>query len=656
MSDAFIELKSSGRLPSPSTVGMKILQLTQQEDYSTEEVGATIQVDPALTGQILKIANSAQNASVQKVTTVGEATMRLGVAAVRNVALGFTLVSGNRAGDCQGFDYDDYWAESIVRAVAAQRLAVTQGKVKPEEAFICALLSDIGRLAFASVHPQRYSQLMLDAGGDHEALGRLEREAFHISAAEVTAAMLAGWGLPQAFSDAILEVEEFSDACAKRENATGSLLTLLWCASRVAEACVADPEGPVDWRQHCENLDRVQRYIGFGADELATVHTEILNEWNEWNASLGLPPRRAVHCSRMQELNRRSDGAPASTPSIVKPDGAPSDSPRGLLRVLVVDSDPDARAQLQTELQPLGHVVLTAQSGTDGLKMALDHSPHLILASDDLDELGGLELCKAMRRFEGGRKAFFIILTCALDDEKQAVELESGVDEHLYKPMNPRLLVARVKSAQRIINLQEDLEHEQETVQQQVRELGLMTRRLRAASLTDPLTELPNRRFAMKRLEQEWNGCERSGAPLSVITMDIDHFKSVNDTYGHDVGDLVLREVAGVLRKATRRGEQPARIGGEEFLVILRECGRDGAVKAAERIRAMIEAHVIQERGFDRNVTMSLGVATHAGNMPDVNALLKVSDEAVYAAKHGGRNRVCVGDDRGYVSTVREAG
>lgn len=649
MSDVFVELKSTGRLPSPSPVGMKILQLTQQEDYCTDEVSEAIQVDPALTGQILKIANSAENASVETATTVSEATMRLGVTAVRNVALGFTLVSGNRAGDCEGFDYDAHWAESIVRAVAAQRLAANV-EVNPEEAFICALLAGVGRLAFASVHSLRYSELLAKAGTADE-LAQAERDAFHISAAEVTAEMLTEWGLPRTFSDAILEVEEFDDEAAERDHA--SLLTVLWCASRVAEACVADPESCVRWGHHLDQIDRVCSLLGLDRAEFEVVHADVQRQWSAWNKSLGLPMPTAVPLERMAELAQSTGASGAEPPKASKTMNTnPKVGDRDRLRILAVDSDPAVLELIRSELEPLDHRLVVAESGNEGMKAALDCSPHLILASDELAGMSGFELCKAMRRFEGGRKAFFILMSNTLDEEKLATELESGVDEHLVKPLNPRLLVARIKSAQRVINLQENLESEKEKVAQQLAELGVLTRRLRAASLTDPLTELPNRRFAMKRLEQEWTNAQRNGTPLSVVTIDIDHFKSVNDDFGHDVGDAVLREVANVLRNATRKGEQPARIGGEEFLVVLRECGRDGAMRAAERIRVMAENHVVRGHGFDRSVTLSLGAATFSGQMSDVNELLKASDEALYEAKRSGRNRTCYSGDE---STERKA-
>src|SRR5262245_49250169 len=118
----FEELKLTGNLPSPPGVGMKILRLTQGEDVSAAEIGQTIMADPALTGRLLRSANSAQAAGAHAVTTVSEATMRLGVRAVRNIALGLSLISAYRSGGCQGFNYDRYWAMSLARAVSAQAI------------------------------------------------------------------------------------------------------------------------------------------------------------------------------------------------------------------------------------------------------------------------------------------------------------------------------------------------------------------------------------------------------------------------------------------------------------------------------------------------------------------------------------------------------
>lgn len=214
---SFEELRLSGTLPSPSGIGMKILTLTQHEDYSTQEIAAVIQADPALTGRLLKLANSAESGSREKIVTVGEATMRLGVRAVRNVALGFSLVSANRQGTCRGFDYDRYWADSLARAVAAQRIAEVCRLGVPAEAYVAGLLSRIGCLAFACVYPDEYAVIQESVQGEGERLGA-ERAKFAITHAEIGACMLGDWGLPEAHGQAIVLLGEQAEQGTQPES------------------------------------------------------------------------------------------------------------------------------------------------------------------------------------------------------------------------------------------------------------------------------------------------------------------------------------------------------------------------------------------------------------------------------------------------------
>jgi diguanylate cyclase (GGDEF)-like protein len=207
------------------------------------------------------------------------------------------------------------------------------------------------------------------------------------------------------------------------------------------------------------------------------------------------------------------------------------------------------------------------------------------------------------------------------------------------KPFNSRVLLARIKGGQRVIELQEHVERDRRMILKQVAELGLMTRKLRNAALTDVLTELPNRRYAMKRLETDWEASSRTGNPLSIIMIDIDHFKLINDSFGHDVGDIVLKETANVLRKSTRTGEEASRLGGEEFFVVCPNTREAGAAVCAERLRQAVERNEIVTPTYKGHITISLGVAERTSLMPNFDALIKAADDAVYAAKFAGRNR-----------------
>jgi diguanylate cyclase (GGDEF)-like protein len=260
-----------------------------------------------------------------------------------------------------------------------------------------------------------------------------------------------------------------------------------------------------------------------------------------------------------------------------------------------------------------------------------------------MPEMDGLELAKSLRRSSETRATYVLLLTGREEEGRVIEAFDAGVDEYVVKPFNPKILLARVRAGQRLIELREQVEHDRLQRDRQMAEMAVLNRKLEAAAMTDVLTRLPNRRYAMRKLEEELSSALAGGAPLSVIMIDIDHFKQVNDRFGHDMGDLVLRETAAVLRNTTRKGDTVCRLGGEEFLVICSKAALPQCAMTAERIRGAIEENVIGF-GFERAVTVSLGAASLSCGAQTVDELLKLADRRVYAAKAAGRNRVCSQD------------
>ncbi len=650
----FDELKLTNRLPSPPGVGMRVLEITRGEDFSADDIANAIMADSALTGRLLKIANSAQNGAGQPITTVSEATMRLGVRSVRNMALGLSLISANRNGACERFDYERYWSMSLARAVAAQSISRHKRVCAPSEAYVLGLLCEIGTLALASVYPKEYSA-MLEAhqGTGVAALGRHEREVFDIDHSEVGAHMLEDWGLPKNHSESLLAYESFGQLEQSGDAQFDGMVGILWAAEGIAEMLFADENSEAGvWNVHMARLLRVREFLGLEEQAFAEMCDSIAREWQEWNGILKLPKRSPL---RYEQLTTRANAglldlsvpAPAAEADVaaVAPVTAPEPARPSGLRLLAVDDDPMSLKLLERTLTKAGHHVSCAHDGREALQIALEENPQAVIADWMMPELDGLELCKALRRIECGQDMYFLLLT-GRDDENRVVEaFDAGVDDYVAKPFNPRILLARLKGGQRVIELRAKVEADRQIMMEQVAELGILTRKLRTAALTDALTELPNRRYIMKRLEQEWDSSTRTGRPLSVIMVDIDHFKRVNDQHGHDVGDIVLKETASVLRRTARQGEEAARLGGEEFLVICTNTTLAQARVCAERIRLAIERNVIQAGALASSVTASLGVAERTPALANPDALFKASDEAVYLAKNGGRNQVrCAGD------------
>jgi len=676
---SFEELKLSGNLPSPAGVGMRILQLTRTEDYSAEEMGDAIRTDPSLTGRILKLANSACHTGLEPATTVSEAIMRLGSRTVRDLALAFSLISERKAGTCRSFDYELYWTRSLARAVAAQTLYRVRQIGKPEEAYICGLLSEVGLLALASVYAESYREILCgEASRDMQQLLVLERETFNIDHSEVGQCMLADWGLPERFSEAI---GSFTRDRRPRADVTEikDLVSTLRFATLIAEACVTDAVTPArELVRIGEGLDHLRDVLGLDEPSFQRFCDTCANEWVAWGESLDIAAQRIRFSHVFNEITlareafartgetvstnaagpapvknvRTACSAPkASAASAAKGklvaatatigETASTKEPEERFTILAVDDDPVSLRLLVKHLRADNYQVEMARGGKEGLKAALRTTPDLIVVDQQMPDMDGFELVRSLRSTEAGASMFILLLTGSESEDQLVEAFDAGVDDFITKPFSPKVLSARIKGGIRLARLQRKTEVDRQTIMRQVAELGQLTRKLRAASLTDPLTELPNRRYAMKRLENEWAACQRSGRPLSVVMIDIDHFKSVNDTYGHDMGDIVLKSTAQVLKGHLRDEDEVCRLGGEEFLVICRNTSTEDCARVAARLRVAVEQNRIKEPGFDRGiVTVSLGVAGTDLDMDSVSALLKAADEASYASKSGGRNQV----------------
>ena len=234
------------------------------------------------------------------------------------------------------------------------------------------------------------------------------------------------------------------------------------------------------------------------------------------------------------------------------------------------------------------------------------------------------------------------MLTANGHDEHQVAAFEAGADDFIVKPVRPRLLEARLRACARVILLQSEVSRDKQELRRCMAELGVANRKLQQAALADALTGLYNRRYALDRLDQEWADATRSGLPLTCMVLDLDFFKRINDTYGHDVGDQVLKETAALLRTALRQGDVVCRLGGEEFVILGPGLDAHTGQACAERIRAAVAAQRIRSADAEVRVTASIGVAVRTAGTEGPAGLLKAADEACYAAKHAGRNRVCL--------------
>jgi diguanylate cyclase (GGDEF)-like protein len=313
--------------------------------------------------------------------------------------------------------------------------------------------------------------------------------------------------------------------------------------------------------------------------------------------------------------------------------------------VLIADDDAALVKLVRTSLARQGYTFLEANNGNEALTLVRQEKPDLLLLDVEMPDLGGVEVCRIVKANpgEGGFGFVPIILMTARRGGK--VEgLELGADDYLIKPFDMLELSARVKSMLRLKVLQDALVDRNKELDRVNRELEHKRAELLELSRTDGLTGLYNRRHFEERLEAEFSRAQRYRAPLSCLLLDIDHFKKVNDTHGHPVGDLVLREVAQVARRMLRDVDVIARYGGEELIALLPETGQEDAAQVAERIRASVAALRLTgqaQAGAPVRVTCSIGLATYPAEAIDSGeALVQVADQCLYSAKNGGRNQV----------------
>jgi two-component system, cell cycle response regulator len=295
--------------------------------------------------------------------------------------------------------------------------------------------------------------------------------------------------------------------------------------------------------------------------------------------------------------------------------------------ILVVDDSPVARKLVEQALPREQHKIFPAKTGQEALELFAKHRPGLVITDWLMPDLSGIEFCQKLRTDFSESFAYIIMLTGVSDKTKVVTGLQAGADEYLTKPFHPGELLARVEVGQRIVELHRTIEAKNRLLEQ--------------LALTDPLTNLPNRRAVEQWGKRQMSGATRYDFPFTVVVVDIDQFKSVNDTYGHEAGDTVLKKLAETLEANTRQGNMCARIGGDEFLLAISHTDRAGVQVAVERMRHQIETNRFKFGTNDVTVTASFGVADlRRRETPDFERLVTQADVALYSAKRLGRNRI----------------
>ena len=297
-------------------------------------------------------------------------------------------------------------------------------------------------------------------------------------------------------------------------------------------------------------------------------------------------------------------------------------------KVLIVDDSPVSRKLVELPLAQKQYKLLFAKTGQEALKLFEEQRPDLVILDWVMPDLTGEEMCRRIRSSSRDSYCYIIVLTGSTDKDCLIEALHAGADDHLTKPFHRGELMARVAVGLRTVELH-----------QQLRTKTMLMEKL---ALTDALTGLPNRRAIETWAAGQLSGAARHRFSCWVVVADLDHFKQVNDTFGHDAGDAVLQKFSKLLKANTRSSDLCGRLGGEEFLIVLTYAAKDEALAVIERIRRELDKTTFTFGGCTVRVTASFGLAGFEGHQkPSMFSKLQaLADEALYAAKRAGRNRV----------------
>jgi diguanylate cyclase (GGDEF)-like protein len=299
------------------------------------------------------------------------------------------------------------------------------------------------------------------------------------------------------------------------------------------------------------------------------------------------------------------------------------------LQVLVVDDSPVYRKLIEHTLEDGGYSPLFAKSGREALELYAQHAPAIVITDWLMPDFSGAELCERIRGDAQRLYTYIIVVTSISEKDNVVRGLAAGADDYLTKPFDPGELLARIGVGRRTIDLHREIEAKNKLLDEMAH--------------TDPLTGLPNRRAIEEWAVRQLRGAARHGFSVWVAHADLDNFKSINDSYGHDAGDQVLQKFGEVLRESTRASDISGRMGGDEFLLVMTHLDEKSTRLTVERLRGQFAALKFTFGGETVSVTASFGIAGFQGKEPpDFARLVKQADKALYSGKRAGRNQVTV--------------
>ena len=628
--DRYAALKATGKLPSPKGVALSIIRLLQRDDFRIGELVQFVQSDPAIAGRILYFANAAAFGRSRPMVSLQRAIVALGSFRVRDLVIGLSVMHSHKSGLCSAFDYDGFWGHSLATGIACQELAhFTQ--LSSEEIFTIGLLARVGELALASLFPEEYAEILLAARDRRLDLATLEQKRFAMDHHELAATLLDEWGLPEVLIQAAFHHEN-PDAAGFADGSRVQTLThSLSFASSLAHVCMVDEESR--WGLLPALLARAAR-LGIGGDTLNELVDKMVERWREWGAKLQV---------RTRDIPPFAEILAASPPlrrmgTVADADNRRAPSPSLLVQLIGIPL-PELPALMQ-QIENLGHQPVLVDDTAEGLAQALRRPAQIVIAEMSMPDMKSTDFCRSLRLTPTGKECYALLLATPEDESRILEAIDAGADDVLVKPLNAQTLRVHLNTAARMLILKDEIHRERLGIMRSTDEFAVAQKRLLQDALTDTLTQLPNRRNGLDFLASELIFAQSSGAPLACLMLDIDHFKRINDSFGHAAGDAVLRQLADILRNTSRAEDMVFRYGGEEFAAILTNANLRIAVQIGERIRMQVEKNAFAWEEQKIPLTLSVGVAIATGSEADGLALIQAADSALYRAKEGGRNRV----------------
>jgi two-component system chemotaxis response regulator CheY len=299
------------------------------------------------------------------------------------------------------------------------------------------------------------------------------------------------------------------------------------------------------------------------------------------------------------------------------------------LDVLVADDSAAYQKRFEQILGAASYSVSYASNASEAVAIFREKSPSIVITDWFAPACSGLDLCRYIRADKSSPYTYVILVSSHRGDEGVLEALAAGADDYLDKPFNPEEMRARIGVGRRIVELH--------------RKLRDQSAQLEEVARTDALTGLPNRRAIEEWASKQLRGAARHGFPMWVVLGDLDAFKEINDTFGHEAGDMVLCTFADTLRRLTRISDMLGRLGGDEFLIVISHVSAVNIELAINRFRELLGAMTFPFGGQSVRISATFGVAgSESGSIRDFDLLVRKADEMLYQAKRAGRNRVCV--------------